>query len=196
MSNGYLTAVETLERLADDTKMACLGALHKAETGQAKLAEGRYREALTLLLAAHTVFEAIPEARKLLGINKQDIAATYANMGNLSVAEEYARAAVAIVGGDSSFGITEAMAEMTLGAVAYSEGQVDSGAAHFSAARGILLGTPDAQHHLELLERNEAALKATSAKVGRGSSGCLTAVMGVLGIVAASGYCLVRLFGA
>src|SRR6266581_4546057 len=164
MSGGYLLATRILENLCDDKRIKCLGALMKAEQGQAKLSSGDWNAALTLCMAAHDQFAGIPEAQPLLCIVKTDIAAAYGNLGRTYDSKRFAEDALPLLQGVTGLARTEAAARMTAGVACYLDGDAVEGAKMFDGARQLLRGLPGAEEQLRILESNEANLRAAGRK--------------------------------
>jgi len=115
--NGYLLAMEVVERLPDDQKMSCIAALQQAERGQAKLASADWRGALSLCRRAESAFVGIPDAMPLLGVVQADIAAALGNLGRTQEAKSVAVDALPLVEKESMFRRTLGSLHMTIGLI-------------------------------------------------------------------------------
>ena len=166
---GYLHATEVLDQISGDMEAftTCLTALKFGQDGQHKLANGDAKGALQESIKAHTEFEKIPEARYLLAICKQDIAAAYGKLGNFKKAASFAMETINIIRGDRRFLYTEAMAHRTIGASSYLIGNIQEGSTHMTEARRILKTLPDAQKEIAIIDQFEALLRQAAFEEGK-----------------------------
>ncbi len=98
---GELIAREVCAMLESrpEALIKCLAALKDGQDGQVRLRDGDTTGAIPLLRRAHDRFEALREARLLLGISKADLVATYAKSGKYDKAVEFAEDSISIVEG-------------------------------------------------------------------------------------------------
>ena len=157
--NGYLLAVEIVEKLPDDQKMSCIKALKQSEQGQNLIAGGEWRAALSFCRQAESEFAQIPTARSLLGIVKSDIATALGNLGQIQEAKKVAMEALPLVESEPKLRKTTSALHMNIGLILYQNGDHQNGARHFSIARNILRALPDGQHMLNVLDANESNFK-------------------------------------
>ena len=160
--SGYLLATQIVERLSGEKQLACIAALHQSEQGQARLSSGDWSGTLIFCRRAQEGFANIPEARSLLGVTKADIAAALGNLGRLSEAKQVAEEALPLVHGVRELAQTEAALHMAIGIGHYHDGDTQAGASHFGTARQLFGSLPGGAQMLEILESNEAQLKAAN----------------------------------
>jgi hypothetical protein len=168
--NSIITQIQ--EALSGDKLSAYLQALHDLEQGQAKFSSGDWNGCLPHLMRAHDLLTNIPEAAPILGVVSQDLSAAFGSLGRLTEAKKYAQDAIRLVQGIKDLSFTEAMACMTSGIVCYHRGNEPEGSQYFASARNLLKDRPGSEQILELLEHNEARLRANLSMPGHGPHFC------------------------
>jgi hypothetical protein len=158
--SAYLPAAQIVGRLSGEKKVACIAALVLAEQGQARLSSGDWNGALDLCRRAQDGLASIPEARPLLGVTKADLAAALGNLGRHSEAGQVAEQALPLIQGIHELRETEGALHMTIGIGHYREGNAQIGARHFEIARQVFRSVPGGAQMLQILESNEAQLRA------------------------------------
>lgn len=158
--SGWLLATQIVEKLSGEKQYACISALQQAGLGQQKLSSGDWNGALALCMGAQAEFSQIPEARPLVGVTNADIAAALGNLGRHAEAKKIAEEALPLVQGVRHLAQTEAALHMTLGIGYYQEGDAQQGAHHFFIARQLYGVVPGAAQMLEIVDSNEAQVKA------------------------------------
>lgn len=150
----------------------CLRAVKETQEGQSRTASGDSKGALELFQAAHARFEAIPEARLLLGLTKGDLAAVYGNLGDFDRAIGSAEDCLAIVAGVERLSSSEAMVRLTLATLLGLLGKRDQSESEFRIAETMLRGLPDTARSLQTLQSNRnqvlgLATKPNAYRLGR-----------------------------
>lgn len=172
MSNANSIFNRIRDALTGDKLSAYLQALHDLEQGQAKFSSGDWEGCLTHSMKAQDLLANIPESAPILGVVKQDLAAAFGSLGRLTEAKKYAQDAIQLVQGVGELAVTEAMAQMTIGNVCYSRGNGLEGSQHFASARNLLKDRPGSEQILELLDHNEARLRANLSMPRHGPHFC------------------------
>ena len=162
--SGYIVATQIVERLSDESKLACISALKFGEQGQSKLAAGDWGGALEMCRKAQAGFSKIPEARPLLGVTMADMAAALGNQGQHAEAKRVAEDALPLVAGEQMLRMTEGTLHMTIGIGCFLEEEEEKGAEHLSHARRLFRQLPDGGRMLGILDTNEQQLSSAPIK--------------------------------
>lgn len=160
MSNANSIFNRIREELSGEKKISYLQALDEAKQGSTMFSSGDWEGCLTHSMRAHDLLSTIPEAAPILGTVKQDLAAAFGSLGRLTEAKKYAQDAIRLVQGIKELAFTEAMACMTSGIACYHRGNEPEGSQYFASARNLLKDRAGSEQILELLDHNEARLRA------------------------------------